>query len=1252
MTNMPAPSAIVSVRPTPVWSALWVVVMLVASAACSEHSDGPAPALSSERALPVEPAIVCGDQLTSVLDLNGERFSPVTVDVPAKPVVALPSLTLQRSAALDGAAIDEVQVVYGGDPTRPSNTDALRWLDPEHMQFTVHQQLSIAGEQGRIPAGVYDARVINPNGKAIARPAVLAVVDRPTLTQPSPGLLCLAGGERELALSGAGLLRMDSTLPRLRVSDKAEPIALTQLSDCSAVAQSDLDAELCATGTVTLAEAAIAPGLYDLELTNPEPAACHSEEGLSLRVVGAPEIEAVTAALVCSLEERPELSIRGAGFLEIDGQPPLVRLADRDVPVSGIDDCETLETPGLAVRSCKRIQLRPDVAALGVGDIKVEVENPEPAGCAASADGLLRIAAPPQISGIRPAQLCSELPTTLTVSGTGFDPAATAEIDGQAADVTFVSSTEVRVEVSGLDPGEHAFTLTNLGSCSTTVSDALLVERSPITFYVDPPVLYGEVPAVVTVFTAGLATAASKVELVRMAGEQREALTFTSPTRPNQIFAEVPAGLAQGSWDVVVENPGGCRGTLASGLTISGTLDDGLVSGIKPSYASTVEATAVTISGSGLAPVPRVYLTPSAAEGTARALRAVEVKADGQLLTAVIPSGLAPDTYDLIVVNPDGKVAVLEAGVTIIAEAPPVVAAVTPASLPENKSGLIIITGTGLLPALEAELDCLTPGGTRVTIAGVLQTLNQEGTRANVSIGLTGADAGSICLVRVTNPDGAFFEYSAFSVTTGSLNLSPWEQVPSLQTPRRALALVAGRPTATSRYLYAIGGDEGAADPSARGAQVYDTIESSQVDVFGRLSAWADQRNRLIGPRTAAGAAKVGQFVYVLGGHDGSDVTDSVQRAVILDPLAAPEIVDVDATLSDGTKGLDEGLYYYRVSAVMTDTDSSNPGGETLPSELVPVQLPQRDERVAVALTWRPVPGAHGYRVYRSSASSTTALALLGEVSCGSASTGCDCDTDPAACRFTDDGADTSVGQTPLPAGSLGRWHSVDGARCAAADCSLLTAREGLAVAAVADPADSTRYFLYAFGGRDASGGYLDSYEVATVTLAPDGGQTVAAFAAGSDTLASPRADLGMWVMNKLNASVIATSSTPDGVWVYVGGGRTTGGGAARTLEVGQVGANGVLSTFSNASSLNADLIGFGTGASNDQLYTFGGLPNTASGTSAKLSAPSTLGSFNNLGAATTRRMFAGSTQESAFFFVAGGHDGTSTLTSAQSTVQ
>src|SRR5688572_23962233 len=77
--------------------------------ACSEKLEGPKPSLEPPSAAaappPVDPEIVCRDQLTTEVAIHGERLSPVPIDIPKSPKTALPTITLARAHDLDGGAV-------------------------------------------------------------------------------------------------------------------------------------------------------------------------------------------------------------------------------------------------------------------------------------------------------------------------------------------------------------------------------------------------------------------------------------------------------------------------------------------------------------------------------------------------------------------------------------------------------------------------------------------------------------------------------------------------------------------------------------------------------------------------------------------------------------------------------------------------------------------------------------------------------------------------------------------------------------------------------------------------------------------------------------------------------------------------------------------------------------------------------------------------------------------------------------------
>jgi hypothetical protein len=255
-----------------------------------------------------------------------------------------------------------------------------------------------------------------------------------------------------------------------------------------------------------------------------------------------------------------------------------------------------------------------------------------------------------------------------------------------------------------------------------------------------------------------------------------------------------------------------------------------------------------------------------------------------------------------------------------------------------------------------------------------------------------------------------------------------------------------------------------------------------------------------------------------------------------------------------------------------------------------------------------------------------------------------------------DDGGVTPAGNGPLPAGALGSWHAVDGTRCSSGDCLLSVRRQAPTTVAVRNPSDSTKYFLYAVGGRNESGVYQSGYEVAVVSVAGNGTQTVADWTTGGTALSSPRAELGVWVMSADNSAVIRGGTATD-VWLYLGGGRTTGGGIVTTVQSGKLQANGDIGTslVTETALKSGGATGLGAGASNDHLYVFGGDATSGKGMSADLASPlPTLpgNAWNSLGNAQASRIYMGTAQESAFFFMAGGWFGGATLSSTEQTVQ
>ncbi len=1219
-----------------------LLVAGLTSSGCSQKVTGPDPSVESPtkgQPLPVDPGIICQEQNPAdgtLVTINGQNMAPVPVDLPDHPKVALPSVTLVKQTTLGGDPETGASIKYGSEPGQ-TNASLLSWESQSKMAFRVKDELTLGdGSQGMLPAGVYDVQITNPNKKKTTSMGALAVAPRPTVADVSPGLVCVADQSKTITVTGKTVLRIGDNQAVVRIGGKDFQVAST--SGCTPVAQAGLDAEFCDTVTVTIDQGALDSGYHDVVIANPETASCESDpsaDGVKLRVVDAPQITSVNPAQVCSTELPKEVTLVGTGFLKIDGQGPTVTVNGVDVTVSNVGGtCDDLEVQGASnVKSCTEVtvQLPDDPAISGSATTTVTLTNPGDADCSGSTTTALSVAGPPTITDAQPSEICSDQPESITVTGTGFSSGATVTVgDTQATSVTVNGDgTELTAQFDqGIPAGTYDVSVENAPGCGDTLQAAITVDPTPLVFFVDPPVVYNGISVEATIFTTGLDAAASSVELVASDGTATALTNVRSPTRFNRILGTIPSGLAPGTYDIRVTSAIGCAGTLQGAVTITDSTNIN-ISAVEPAFVSPTTATGITIradanSTAKFEATPRAYLNPNPAQAgsVATALRAVEFQ-DDQTLSAVVPGGLNPGQYDLIVVNPGGDVGVLTQGVTVTSQEPPTITGVQPGSFDAGATTSATVFGENFQSGATVSFTC-DLGGTKSTPPVTTNTVNPTSIDFSVDMGSVGS--GNVCLVTVTNPDGASFTFSAVSVKAPSQNLFPSTTANSMQEARRGLGLEAGRPTATSRFLYAIGGDDGTK------ANAKTSVESARVGVFGALGTWSDQRYSLPQARTLTSSAIIGRYIYLVGGSDGTSPTSTVYRAQILDPLAGPEVTDLDAALGDGTTGLGGGMWYYKVAATFPNTDPDNPGGESLPGELLTVQLPDRADKIELTLTWQQVPGASGYRIYRTAAADgdSNDVQLLAEVNDGATTT------------YTDDGQTaTTAGEVPLPPGSLGQWRDLTGS-------AMNTVRADLATAVVQNPNDPTQYYLYAFGGRDASGTVLDSYEWARVDVAADGSQTVSAWTTGSRTIGTAKEDPVAWVVTNRESNDVGANEA----YVFVGTGFGSNGQATGEITSGHLGSTSTdgdllaagANTLDTENGLSSGRGGAVGAAANGFLFIMGGAKSALSGNdqSTNITAGPDLDNWNALGDGTlqVRRVYPALAQESAFFFVAGGADG------------
>lgn len=1108
----------------------------------------------------------------------------------------------------------------------------------------------------------------------------------PALAAVAPDLVCngpsvsTANGVTTVALTGRDFTPMPSKtledqreliLPAITLSPVAAlpgldaPTAAIDITDDPAnpaVSRVHWTSETAMSFDVVPADA-LPAGVFDVTVTNPDKNRA-STLAETIAIIPPPVITSAAPMAICDDQADQIVEITGTNFLFFDGATPTVTIAATSGPktypaTADVEDCTAI--PGRFteqnVRLCTALSF-----TVPQGDIVVTentmfdliVTNPAPADCASSTAFQITVNAPPRVDSVVPATVCQG-GAQLTINGDNFATGAAVQLvcPGVTISATtiIVNSTGTQITATfggGAPAGENCdVVVINPDGCEDRPlpHETLSVVAGPIVFHVDPSVVYNGINTRITLYATTITpTVPSDAVTIRHTTSMATTTLVSQPVanHPNRREAIVPMGQAPGVYDLIFKDGLNCPSTLPSALTVTGATTVSLKN-VDPPFGYTASDTAVTIfrdtaaaspSDDPFVATPRVFLNPNNPLSTdvAVPLEAIAFL-DMDRVTGVVPAGAPAKLYDVILVNPDGTVGVLTGGYRSTATPPPVIASATPASITFQTNQTVTLTGTNFGAGNTVTLTCQQPNNSfvmpPVTPATVTPSCTGPDCTEQITIDASGVAAGSVCVVRLTNADGVYGDFSAIGVTNASANLNEPEPGPLMNVGRRALSASAGNATQANRFVYAIGGDNGMVSGAL------DSVEAAPVDLFGTVGAYAMQRYALRAARTFAGATTIGRYIYLVGGNAGAGPVRTAERALILSPREVPLISDIDLQLAD--VGLEPGEYRYRISAVFDAADPHNPGGETLAGDELSIKVPAfPNKKVVLTLVWdAPVdslgvalPNIVGYRIYRTAKDGASGTeVLLGTTS------------SPSPRTFVDNGTAVLGTDVPLPLGSTGRWAALP---------DLGTARAGLGVTAAADPTTPGVFHVYALLGKNTDTTAVTSYEFLTVTAAANGRQTVAvAWTAGTLVSGQARWQVGAWTAN----STVSPDYTGSTTAVFVGGGLPPSGNTpAQRVEAGLVTAGGQLATTVTTSPTLLDntpadfgqiFAGYGVFAANDRLYTFGGvgaMPSTVAAAATLGTPPPTLGTWSNEGLnMTVPRYLLGSTVQSAFIFLLGG---------------
>ncbi len=1099
---------------------------------------------------------------------------------------------------------------------------------PAGVALATCTRLTVKVPLGALQPGSYQVAVRNPRdtGCTSVEDVRLFVVAPPVLKTVSANPVCAQQQDNLLTLSGEGFVKLDGTMPRVRfvsVATGAPPIEFpaASIAGCTASAgPKGVDLSLCQTLTVNVPRGALPAGSYQVAVKNPQATACISAEDVRAAVAPAPQVGQITLGAVCTAQADSTVRVSGTGFLvSTDNQGAHGPAATiNGMPfASTATDCATLPDAA-GTQTCNTLLITVPKSSLAVGTYPLSINNPAPAACHTEMMLQLGSVPPPILASAQPQRICVG-GGSLTLAGQNFR-------DGAAAIVNGFSSSRSTVPAGGQSGvfdfaggmkggGPFDVSIQNVDGCQSSLPAKITVVPGPSIITTDPQVLPASVTTTVYAYVISTIFPVQSVKL-SVANKNNYNITLPSsidPVHPGRV-ALTTSGLAAGDYDMMYVDQNPCPALLPNALKVRDTADNKVLT-IAPATSSAAADTTVTLTGAGFAATPWIYLSPVGG-GQAVVLSGVVWKSATRLL-ARVAAGAAAGTYDVVAVNPDGTYGILAAGYTQTAAGSPtpVVTAVNPGSVVNGVTTTVTFAGSAFR-APTVTLTCQDKDGNAA--AGATATVKST---SPTSLSVDVAPAGTVCIARVINSDGTFFDYSALGVTNASLDLVGFQAGPSLTSARRSPAVVAARPTPDTRYVYAFGGDTGADNAPL------DTVEAAKSGINGKLDNFSLLSPKLPAARSWGSAVNLGRFIYLVSGYTGTGATSTAYRTQMLNTTGVPQGLDVDYQY-DPASGLNLGTYLYRISAVLSSnavTEPGNPGGETLAGSPFAVRVQKVNGKLKALLTFSTMPTAVSYRIYRTPAADAAegTEVLLATVPAGA-----------SPMQYLDDGSVAPAGAGPLPEGSLGVWRSLP---------SMNTARMGSAVVMAQDPSNSSLSYLYVMGGAaDPNGlGALTSVEFLPITVALDGSQSFGVWTNSKNSLPTNRFATQAFVTTSAGNSSLPAGATY--LFIPVG---STGAGLRNQYDkifVASIPAGGQPSTFTTIGYGAPSYPCYGSALVNNRLYLLGGFSGTT-GNVKSLSAKILTGKadfdvYSSLasGTLTTGRALQGTTQESAFIYQLGG---------------
>lgn len=148
--------------------------------------------------------------------------------------------------------------------------------------------------------------------------------------------------------------------------------------------------------------------------------------------------------------------------------------------------------------------------------------------------------------------------------------------------------------------------------------------------------------------------------LVELIDTDTTSVTFEwDSNSSDSLYFTVPLGMQSGNYDIKVTDSDSGFGILPNGLFVYDLLSV-LIESVMPGSIVNDQDNPITIvaeESNGFLSTPVVYLSPNG-PGVSPNLENV-IFISSTTISAIVPSGIAPGYYDLVVINPDGSIGIL-----------------------------------------------------------------------------------------------------------------------------------------------------------------------------------------------------------------------------------------------------------------------------------------------------------------------------------------------------------------------------------------------------------------------------------------------------------------------------------------------------------------------------------------------------------------------------------------------------------------